>query len=233
MRHPSKTHTLEKIKNIGMPIGTILDVGVLTRTTELIAAFPDKHHLLFEPYPGWNEKISHHYREISHDIINIAVSDQDGTATLELRSVNPEYAVTHTAIVEEPEPGRQSITVPMFKLDTVLLDYQVHPAPYLLKIDVDGHEMPILKGAQETLKQCSVVIVEASIRSLMERAKALEAAGFTLFDIVDICYYDNYLWQVDLVFLNTQMMIDHQCGLQYLRPYDFVNKLQAFIPENY
>ncbi|MGY1489060.1 FkbM family methyltransferase [Methylobacillus pratensis] len=232
MRHPSKIHSLEKIKKIGMPIGTVLDVGVLTRTPELIEAFPDLHHLLFEPYSGWNDRIAHHYRDLSHEILNIAVSDQDGTATLELRSVNPDYEVTHTGIVQEPGSGRESITVPMSRLDTVLADRQALPGPYLLKIDVDGHEMAILQGAEQTLKQCSVVVIEAAIGSLMERAKVLESAGFTLFDIVDICYYDDYLWQVDLVFLNTQMMLENQCGLQHIQQYDFVKKFQGYFPFN-
>lgn len=40
-RHPIKKHCFEKIKELGIPINTILDVGVQTGTPELMEAFPD------------------------------------------------------------------------------------------------------------------------------------------------------------------------------------------------
>jgi FkbM family methyltransferase len=229
MRHPSKPDSLGKIRTLGMPIGTVLDVGVLTGTPELIWTFPDIPHLLFEPVTEWNDRIANRYREIKHEIINVAVSDKDGTATLELTSVNPIYKITHTQVVEQARPDRESRQVPMATLDTLLRDRHAE-GPYLLKIDVDGHELPVLAGACETLEKTSVVVIEAHISSLMERAKALEAAGFELFDIVDLAYYDDRLWQVDLVFLNKRMMLERKLGLNQIENYDFANKYQVYTP---
>ena len=78
--------------------------------------------------------------------------------------------------------------------------------PYLLKIDVDGHELEILRGAQRSLRDASIVIVEASLANrrcpeLMERLELLLQSGFYLFDIVDPAYYAKLLHQVDLVFV--------------------------------
>ncbi|MFC1772118.1 FkbM family methyltransferase [Pseudomonadota bacterium] len=47
------------------------------------------------------------------------------------------------------------------------------PAPCLLKIDVDGHEIPILEGDRETLKNVFVVVIEATAGSFLERANFL------------------------------------------------------------
>jgi hypothetical protein len=49
MRAPDKLQSLMVLKSRNIPIETIIDVGVKTSTPELIALFPNKHHLLFEP----------------------------------------------------------------------------------------------------------------------------------------------------------------------------------------
>ena len=41
---------------------------------------------------------------------------------------------------------------------------------------------------------------------LFERALFLQQSGFSLFDIVDLEYYKNALWQVDLIFLNQSVL---------------------------
>src|SRR5262249_20433308 len=48
MRAPDKVQSLMVLKSRNTPIETIIDVGVKTFTPELIAVYPDKHHLLFE-----------------------------------------------------------------------------------------------------------------------------------------------------------------------------------------
>ena len=76
------------------------------------------------------------------------------------------------------------------------------PKPYLLKLDVDGHELPILRGAEETLGNTSCVVIESPLCYLSERVSYLESKGFKLWDIVDLCYYCDNLHQVDLIFLS-------------------------------
>jgi hypothetical protein len=92
--------------------------------------------------------------------------------------------------------------------------------PYLLKIDVDGAEERILAGAQKTLAKCSVLIVEAHYNNFLQRSRPIEAAGFELFDIVDLCYYDDRLSQFDLVFINSSIV--KSLGLaMYAKGFDF------------
>ncbi len=77
--------------------------------------------------------------------------------------------------------------------------------PFLLKIDIDGHELRVLKGAVETLKKCSIVIIECHSSQLVQRISAVQAAGFTLFDLAEPCYYDKLFWQCDAIFIRSDL----------------------------
>lgn len=71
-------------------------------------------------------------------------------------------------------------------LDTIVA-INGFPQPDLIKLDVQGAEMDILKGATETLKQCKDIILEAQHQNYNEGApmvddviKFVEGLGFTL-----------------------------------------------------
>ena len=74
-----------------------------------------------------------------------------------------------------------------------------------MKVDIDGRELDVLKGATETLKDTVCIVLEATLAKLAQSATFLEAHGFFLWDLVDPMYADNVLWQVDLVFLSCRL----------------------------
>jgi FkbM family methyltransferase len=204
-RGPLKNQALAVLKSRGVPVQTILDVGVNTVTPELVAAFPDRHHVLFEPVEEYFEGIERHYARVPHELVKAAVSDSTGTVTLKTASKLQGQGISHAGMVPGPATDTADTrTVPMVRLDDFLRERQL-PGPYLLKIDIDGHEMKVLRGAVETLKACSVVIVECPHHSLPERLSHLMKAGFRLFDLVEPCYYDKVFWQCDAVFLREDL----------------------------
>jgi FkbM family methyltransferase len=56
-------------------------------------------------------------------------------------------------------PEEKAIWKPMFKLDDVVKAKNL-PLPDLIKMDVQGSELNVLLGAQETIKQCNNIILE-------------------------------------------------------------------------
>jgi len=56
-------------------------------------------------------------------------------------------------------------------------------------------------GATKLLEDTSVVVIEMTVDKLMERAILLHDAGFDVWDICDLCYYGDCLWQADVVFV--------------------------------
>jgi FkbM family methyltransferase len=215
-RRPNKSQALALLRDRGVPITTVLDVGVQRATPELLAAFPDHMHLLFEPVAEYAADIERAYAATPHRLIGAAVADRDGSIGLKTRSIVTGEAITHSTISTEGD--RQ---VPIVSLDGFLAA-NPHPGPYLLKIDIDGEELKVLAGARATLAQCSVVIIEVYLREFLPRIAAVQAAGFELFDLSEPSYYDDAFWQCDAIFVRKDI---HRA---LFRDID-----QAFDPERY
>jgi FkbM family methyltransferase len=209
-RSPLKNETLSIIKERGIPVGTIIDVGILSGTPELIRAWPDKKHILFEPVEEFSQIIQAAYSNVDYELHHSAVSDSSGSVGLELRSVIQGMPISHSGMTENATEGDGRVIrqVPMIALDDFLQDKE-YAEPFLMKIDIDGHELKVLRGAQKTLPRCSVIIVECDKNQIVERISAVRAAGFDLFDLCEPCYYDKAFWQCDAVFMRSDLHKKH------------------------
>ena len=201
-RAPVKTQTLDILRRRGVPVSTVLDVGVLDATIELIRAYPDRLHVLFEPVAEFTAAIERNYRQIPHRLVQAAVSDVSGETLLRTVGQFAGRGITHSFMVAEPEQATR--TVPKVSLDDYLRHFPA-PTPYFLKLDVDGDELKVLDGATETLKASSIVMIEVTVATLVERLHRLTAAGFQLFDLTEPAYYDESLWQCDAVFIRADV----------------------------
>lgn len=201
MRVPSKKNSLQFLRVQGLSIATVIDIGVQTKTKELIEVFPDVKHILFEPVKEYHSAIAENYKNINHELVECALSNGNGTAILNVVSKdNKNSTITHSQI------GAQKNTPLAREVKKMTLDSFMkknnYPKPYLLKIDVDGHEIPILEGSVNTLQDVTCVVIEAPLHSLLERTQFLVSRGFFLWDIVDFAYYYENLSQVDVILLN-------------------------------
>lgn len=204
-RGPYKDQTLHLLRERGVPVETVLDVGVLFGTPELTKVWPDKKHILFEPVAEFTDRISANYRNISHELHCVAVGNADGTVGLKLASQVAGVAISHSVMFSGATDSDARIReVRKISLDSFLADRGL-AEPYLLKIDIDGQDLQVLKGATETLKKCSIVIIECQSSQLVQNIAAVQNAGFTLFDLAEPCYYDKVFWQCDAVFIRKEI----------------------------
>ena len=75
----AKIHdSLETLKNTGVCINNIIDVGIQHGTPVLMDIFPGLHHYLFEPIEEYYPFIERNYKALTFDLIKSAVSDFDG-----------------------------------------------------------------------------------------------------------------------------------------------------------
>jgi FkbM family methyltransferase len=114
------------------------------------------------------------------------------------------------------------ITLPMRTLDGIVGN---EPGPIFLKLDVQGAELDVLRGAMGTLDRVEAILLEASIREynlgaprIAEVIAFLAQRGFSVFDIVDHRRVGAVLAQVDLIFVRDHSTVAAQAD-QYIRQY--------------
>jgi FkbM family methyltransferase len=113
---------------------------------------------------------------------NLAISDSDGTAVINVAGNTESSSLLrmrslHSDVYPDSAyVGEQSVAVR--RLDTALAEEQL-PTPHLLKIDVQGLELHVLRGAPLTLAATSLLDVELSLGELYEgQAQYREVLSF-------------------------------------------------------
>lgn len=94
-------------------------------------------------------------------------------------------------------------------LDTLLAQKKM-PFPDFLKLDVQGHEMEVLKGAEKSLAFCSLCLLEITLINigadtplLCDMITFMDKRGFQAYDIPQFIRrpYDKTLYQLDVLFV--------------------------------
>jgi FkbM family methyltransferase len=84
--------------------------------------------------------------------INCAVSDREGRVTMEIPvGASGQDDIYLPRIVEPDASVRRGVIVPAKTLDALFPDPE---RPSFLKVDVEGHELPCLRGARQLLARC-------------------------------------------------------------------------------
>lgn len=238
LRVPTIESALDKLIASGVNICCVVDIGVLTGTQSLTKAFPKAKHHLFEPVDVFFDVIRTAYKDVDYELHRLAVSNASGTAFQVGVSADATGKITHSYVSDKSvhvgNQTSQGVVVECKAVDKVSLDEffanRGSLEGWLVKIDVDGHELPIIQGGSEMLRGVDVVVVEATMDTLLERASAIVALGFKLVEIVECCYYYGLLSQVDLVLVNLRT-IDRLPDLHPWRSKAFsFSRWQTFLP---
>jgi hypothetical protein len=105
--------------------------------------------------------------------------------------------------------------VPVKTVDRIAAEKKL-PGPFLVKLDTHGYEIPILRGAKETLKTTNVVIMEVYNFNFTDHAVRfpqmclhMEDLGFRCYDLADpmLRLYDHAFWQLDIFFCRSDSKI--------------------------
>lgn len=150
---------------------TVLDVGASRGQFALFAAqrFPDARIVCFEPLPEPAADL----RRIMGDRVEVhetAVGATAGTETINISARDDSSSLLPIGSRQQHEfPGtgtERRIEVPVTTLD-LMMDGELN-GPCLLKIDVQGLELEVLKGATSTLGKVDEALIECSFVELYE-----------------------------------------------------------------
>ena len=136
----------------------------------------------FEPNPILYKKIRNVFKKVS--LLNCALSAKSGTATLSVPFTNAQPDDSLASISQGQQAGSaHNFEVELKKLD----DFKLQSATGLIKIDVEGHELDVIKGAEQLIKkEKPVLIVEIEQRHHRQPVKEI------VDDLCEVFGYDAY-----------------------------------------
>lgn len=157
---------------VNRPIDQILDVGANTGqfAREMRGKFPQAHIVSFEPLPGpfaalqtWAQA------DGNSTALNCALGKAEGVlpihSHIDHSASSSMLAPAAEGLAAFPQMTRQEpVEVPVHQLDAALAGIGRTAGPgTLLKLDVQGFELAVLRGAPETLRAVGAVICEVNI----------------------------------------------------------------------
>tara|TARA_R110002073_G_scaffold31646_1_gene96973 strand:- start:907 stop:1596 length:690 start_codon:yes stop_codon:yes gene_type:complete len=204
----TKVEALRGLVEFGIPVSQIIDVGVQRATFELIKCFPDLEHILFEPADNFNADIRANYKNIEHKLFNVAISSKAGKLFQTVTSIKKNGIATHSRVTQDERLVDGNFIISSKPIDVLTLDSYVDfiKPECLLKVDVDGADLEVIKGADLVLKKSSIVVIEATKEDFIERANYVISRGFELANIVDRTLYGPSMWQFDYIFVRSELL---------------------------
>lgn len=151
---------VEALRAMLRPGMTFVDVGANTGFFALIAARlvgPTGRVLAIEPEPENCTRIQRNIELNGYgniDVVEVALADADGEAQLHLASDHGH----HSLLTTSPDRVGRTITVPQRTLDSLLAERGVERVD-VMKIDVEGFEVEVLRGARQTVQRNPDVVL--------------------------------------------------------------------------
>ena len=188
---PCVTEALHRLIDPGDVVADVgANVGYLT-SLAAIRAGREGEVLAFEPHPTVYELLERNaarWRDSGAvenvELRRVALSDREGEGTLLAGpSFEGNMGLSALASGEAPTEGSNAITVPLARLDE-----SVHAERLgLLKIDVEGHEPDVLRGAERLLENGAVrdIVFEDHDEYPSEATALVERAGYELISLAN------------------------------------------------
>jgi len=197
----------------------LIDVGgnVGDWASDFQLFFPNSDIVAFEPDPRAYAAYAARFRAAPGVTVhNFALSDVRGEAVFRMA----EESVYSTLEAYAPTQDERHIrladacNVPLAPLDSIAIDLSGYET-VVLKIDVQGHEIEVLRGAVETLRSVDVVIGELAFAGEYEGKPPSFAAACGLFNEAGLypaifqCYgrqLGPYAFERDVVFVRQERL---------------------------
>ncbi len=175
--HEPRTSSWFQVK----PGDVVVDVGAHIGRYTLLAARYASKVVAVEPEPSNFSALLSNIRLNSYSnviALCVALSDQNQKLPLHVASLGNmgSSSLEPESTGQETESKRGTVEVQCDTLDSIISRLKLEAIDWL-KMDVEGHEIPALEGAQETLAKVKNVILEVSRGNETSCSKLMERAG--------------------------------------------------------
>lgn len=209
MNVPDIPESLQRLAQGGFAPQLVFDVGAFRGdfASSALAVWPAAKVACFEPLPHGRAQIE----TVRQRLPNIAIH-----ATLvgagEVESVPMHVAQSSSSLLRDAETDSYPVQhFPQTTVDAAVRGLYGGRVPELLKLDVQGYELEVLKGSEQALAGgVRAILSEINLLDLHEGVPLLDqivgwlaARGFVTYDICGLTRrpLDKALWQTDFIFL--------------------------------
>jgi len=155
-------------------IGTVIDVGANVGQFASVAraAFPLAQLVCFEPLPDCHKRLQRRFRKDGRfRALQLALGSAHGRRELRRSAYSPSSSILAMSDRHRDAfpstSATETVAVEVRALDEALHGLRLE-GPLFLKLDVQGFELEVLRGATRTLEHCSLVLLEASLHRLYQ-----------------------------------------------------------------
>ena len=200
---------INKLKNKGYFPDTILDIGAYhgSWTDNMLRIYNNSNYYLFEAIDYPELKRFEYNNNIN--TFNILLNDKiEEVNWYQMKNSGDSIFREKTHHFKNCEIiKRQTIDLNTFFSSNKLLE---NAKNILIKIDCQGAEIPILKGATDLLERIDFIILEIplfgkyneGVPNFLEHISFMDKIGFVTYDIIDNHYINDFNVQVDVLFIN-------------------------------
>ncbi|MEE2707832.1 MAG: FkbM family methyltransferase [Planctomycetota bacterium] len=210
----------QRIANSGIGIKHIFDVGASDGqwTRSCLKVFPDARYFLVEARHTHEAALAT-FRQQQPNIDYTICTLGAQTKNAEIYEHGNQTSVLASEYVDSPQTNRT--TVELQTLDMLIAPEQL-TGPTIIKLDVQGYELEVLRGGEQLLSTDHVqfLLAEVSMRRIYDSAPLAHEVirfaadhGFRIFDICSYCPrpHDLELAQCDVLFAkNTSSLFEYE-----------------------
>ncbi|MDF5731188.1 MAG: FkbM family methyltransferase [Rhizonema sp. PD38] len=205
---PEIPFTLERLSSVGFHPKQIFDVGAYQGdfAKSCLSQWPKTKVACFEALEHKVTQLKHfasHNPSIS--VFPILVGAQA------CENVRLHESETASSILVEQLPQNFPVKFyPMRTVDQICQEHFEGHSPDFLKLDVQGYELEVLKGAEKSLPQMQAILAEVNLLDIHQNVPLLseiiawlDRRGWVAYDICGLTRrpLDRALWQADLLFV--------------------------------
>ena len=190
--HLSKPVLFLQSKKLLSKNPVVIDIGGANgdSTEYFLKMIPNSRIYTFEANPDLASRIKERFADKSVHAYSMALSDKEGKLTFHItdNSLSSSYK---TISANNQFRTVNSVEVISSPLDTVMEKEKDVSEVDILKLDVQGAESDVIRGATNTLQKTKMIIVEQSVRTPYEGGSMyyevddmIRKAGFELLDVI-------------------------------------------------
>lgn len=194
------------LKINGFKPKNILDIGAYKGlwTRHVKTIFPgSEFHLV--------EAIEYNELQNYDNVHNVVLSDTEKEVDwYQKKNTGDSMFKENTGHFKDCEPVKRNATT----LDNIFNDIVFD----LIKIDVQGAEIPVLKGGKKLIEKTSFILMEMpfvgvyndSVPNFLEHIKFMDSIGFIPYEVVEIHKLEDITIQIDFLFIKKNHEILHK-----------------------